>query len=89
LYLGFYTSLRNESFIFNPLTKVNEYPKNEKGWNASQQKNIFSKIQIYKIRKKLLNESYLILNIIEYKYLLFSIIILLLAFIFYKLNKSK
>jgi len=29
--LGFYTSLRNESFIFDPLKKVNEYPKNEKG----------------------------------------------------------
>ena len=89
MYLGFYTSLRNESFIFNPLKKVNEYPKNENGWNASKENNIFSKIQIYKIRKKLLNESYLILNVIEYKYLLFSIIILLLAFIFYKLNKDK
>ena len=82
LYLGLYTSLRNESFIFNPSTKVNQYPPNDKGWNASKQKNIFSKIQIYKIRKKLLNVNYLILNIIEYKYLILSFIILLFAFIF-------
>ena len=44
LNLGHYTSLRNESFTFNPLIKMKEYPPNEKGWNGTNQKCPFTKI---------------------------------------------
>ena len=64
LYLGKYTSLRNESFIFD------EYPPNETGWNARKQNVPFSRIQIYKIRKKLLNEESVVLIMNEYKFIL-------------------
>ena len=88
LYLGLYTSLRNESFTFNNIKKIYEFPPNEKGWNGSKQKAPFSKIQIYKIRKSLLNENYLILNIYEYRYYIISFSILLMAFLLYKIHNS-
>ena len=84
--MGQYTSLRNESFTFDPIQKKYEFPPNDKGWNGNNQKIPFSKIQIYKIRKSLLNENYFILNIIEFKYYIISLLILLLVIVFFQIN---
>lgn len=85
LYLGYYSSLRNESYTYNPKKKEYEYPPNERGWNGSNQKVPFSRIEILKIRNSILNEKHLILNIIDYKYYIISICILLIVFIIYKI----
>ena len=85
LYLGEYTSLRNESFTFDPISKVYEFPPNNRGWNGNNQKIPFSKIQIYKIKKSLLNKNNFILNnIIESKFYILSFCILILIILFYK-----
>lgn len=77
LYLGKYTSLRNESFIYD------EYPPNETGWNARKQNVPFSSIQIYKIRKKLLNEESVVLIMNEYKFYIISLFVLAISLLLY------
>ena len=76
LYLGKYTSLRNECFIYD------EYPPNEEGWNAANHKIPFSHIQIYKIRKNLLNEKDYILIIKEFKYYTLFLIVFVISLLF-------
>lgn len=77
LYLGEYSSLRNECLIFD------EYPPNEYGWNARKQKVPFSNIQIYKIRKKLLGEENFFLIIKEFKFYIFCLLILVFSLLLY------
>ncbi len=77
LYIGKYSSLRNESFVYDNNTSQQEYPTNDKGWNYNKQKKPFSWVEIYKLRKKLRNEDNIYLKLYEKKYIILSFAILI------------
>ncbi len=74
LYLGKYCSLRNEELYFD------EYPPNEKGWNATKEKVPFSFYQILLLRYYLLYKDGIIFKNIYFISLIFLFIVVIISF---------
>jgi hypothetical protein len=81
LWLGNYTSLRNESFVLNDEKKDYEYPPNNKGWNGAKKKKPFNWFQIYKIRYSLVYKETLYKN----KLYIIGLLWLIIIFFLYKI----
>ena len=75
LWLGNYSSLRNEAFCDDGI-----YPPNHRGWNSANQKKPFNWYQIFMIRYSLVYKELLIKNKIYF----ISFILLFIIIILYK-----
>ena len=80
LWLGQYSSLRNEAFCFEKKEKDYVYPPNNRGWNSVNQKKPFNWFQIYMIRYSLVYRELIIKNRIY----IISFILLFIIFLIYK-----
>ena len=82
LWLGKYTSLRNEAYCKNNEDEY-VYPPNENGWNSSGNKMPFDWIQIYIIRYSLYYKNIKSKNFIIFNSFLFLLILISLCYYFY------
>lgn len=77
LWLGNFSSLRNEAYI--PIDGTPTYPPNENGWNAAQQKMPFTWFEIWKLRRKINSLHY---SEIKNRFMLFVSFIIAFLMIF-------
>ena len=82
LWLGKYTSLRNESYCKNGEDDDEYiYPPDEKGWNSAKQKMPFNWFQILMIRYALIYKK----KYMNHIFMIFSLLLLLFLIILYKI----